>query len=387
MEDLVVYSLPVSGGAFVVQTAFLKEIFKARQRLKQKYKPNLVFGASGGNIAAYVGLAADWTPEGIDRVCKTFTPGVLIQPWFPIGMQFIPSVSIGIFSSSMYRAGYGCGYIYDRVFSDKTIDGVEIWTGTFNIAQNKAEFICNKKEENALIRRTTFEESKDIHETLSLKYLGDDDDKIKKISDYTLASASIPILAANKVIDGDSYADGGSVFSSPTSALIDEVYRVVKGISTSSISSDEDVNVDVETGDITFDPEPPTLPQYRLCHFYFCPRDYQARDDHGFKMPAHVLRLLGSMAKLDRTSCIELLRRVAGDRSEEIIVLPLSGIKINELHIIFEMLNDQAEHYLCIMSPQGNPLINLSKFQFKDIQSVSENVQALYDMNVWYLPY
>ena len=101
-NPLSVYCLPISGGGFVAQLGLLSELYVAKwiaegKRLKgsKAYQPNLVFASSGGNVAAYIAMAGDWSPEGMTRVAEKISTPMFIRSWFPDYMSFIPTWIIG----------------------------------------------------------------------------------------------------------------------------------------------------------------------------------------------------------------------------------------------------------------------------------------------------
>src|SRR5579872_4001437 len=101
VPPLRVFCAPVSGGAMVSQLALMKELSIARSLFDPKpdnIRPHIFLGNSGGNICAYIGMAAQWSPYGIDRICTCLDPEMLTMNWWPKHLDFLPTSLIGIFT-------------------------------------------------------------------------------------------------------------------------------------------------------------------------------------------------------------------------------------------------------------------------------------------------
>ena len=212
-EDFFVYCLPISGGAFVAQLGLLQEVFEARKTInggfvsgKKTYAPDLVFAASGGNVASYIALASNWSTEGIYRYARQLDPKCFTQKWVPNELSVVPNIVIGLFKGSLYKKGYGAGCLFKRIFSEETVSDIEIWTGTYNNDLKHAQFFCNKKQTQSYINEAFFNEEQYFYDSLPLKFMNGN---IELIAEVAIASASIPLVVPHQKIDNTMYADGG----------------------------------------------------------------------------------------------------------------------------------------------------------------------------------
>ncbi len=220
-----IYICPVSGGAFPVQLSHINE-------LSQKgIKPDLVLGSSGGNIAAYVGLASFWEKDKMHDIIGLLSSSMFASSWWPSYLSFLPSWFIGYFKGSVYADGTGASDIFTQFFTSDSIKATEIWTGTMNCDTTKGQLFCNRSREEARIQP---EEPKWSSPSMSsfwtrdcmpLTYLNGD---VSFISQVTMASASIPVLVPEKMIQGNRYVDGGTLFSSPLTALQEQILSLLE---------------------------------------------------------------------------------------------------------------------------------------------------------------
>ena len=61
---------------------------------------------------------------------------------------------------------------------------------------------------------------------MPVKYLNGD---LERTAIACMASASIPIVVSKQKLDGCKYADGGTMYASPTTVMASEIYRLVMG--------------------------------------------------------------------------------------------------------------------------------------------------------------
>lgn len=197
---------PVSGGGFPIQLGLISEL------IALGITPQIFFGASGGNVAGYLSLAADWSPHGIHRLCQQLHSGLFCQSWWPKIFSWMPSWSIGYFRGSLYRSGFGTYELFSSMFTPQNIQGVEMWTVTRNRSTGKGQLFCNREKS---ILPVEYFEPEQLN-CMPLTYLGGEIDKIATIS---LASASIPLVVPEQYFEGQAYVDGGTIFASPLTPL------------------------------------------------------------------------------------------------------------------------------------------------------------------------
>lgn len=209
--------LPVSGGSFPVQLGILSDLVTTIER------PKITLASSGGGVTAYTVLAADWSPEGIERVARLLHTGILIKSWWPYPFHSVfPSWILGYFKGSMYQSSDEVIKFFSDHFNKETITKDEIWIGTVNTKQSKASFFCNKSSEESIVKRHHFNTK--ILGCLHPTYL---EGNVNKIATSTLASASIPILVSAQEIDGECYVDGGLFCASPLTVMKDIIHQLV----------------------------------------------------------------------------------------------------------------------------------------------------------------
>ena len=124
--------LPVSGGAFPLQLALIAELSNPIHHINKNIEPDLVMASSGGNVAAYISLAAQWDGNKISDIAKNLHSSMFIQSWWPSYLKFMPSWMIGYFKGSLYCNGSGATELFEKMFTPETIAKTEIWTGTLN---------------------------------------------------------------------------------------------------------------------------------------------------------------------------------------------------------------------------------------------------------------
>lgn len=197
--------LPVSGGAFPVQLAAISELSFI------EYKPDITIGSSGGNVAAYIASAAEWSSHGIERIAKTLSSTLFISSWVP---SPLPSLLWGFFNGAIYQKGVGVEHLLNTYFTTQTIMRDEIWTGTHNRTTQRTCLFCNKRKENSCLDIRYIDT--EINLCMEPIFMNGDINLISKVG---IASASIPMMVPAQKIDNDFYIDGGIDFASPLHIL------------------------------------------------------------------------------------------------------------------------------------------------------------------------
>lgn len=383
-EILTTYSLPISGGSFTSQCALLGALYDTKKKLNnnrftssKQYLPDICLAASGGNIASYLLLAADGSGEGMMRILRTLHSDLFIRNWFPDYMSFLPTGILGIFKGSLYRPGYGPGFLFNRYFCLKTIQNVEIWTGTHNVTTNKAEFFCNKSVENAHIQQSFFENEMELYDVMKLRYLSDEPDTINMLAKASMASASIPYIVKSQQIGDHLYSDGGVMYSSPTLPLINELYRLVKGH-----KYEKEIQMNSE-GEIKVTQK--ILPPRRLRHFYFSPYDTYSKEivlvSRTINGP--LAQILHANLLQDKAAAITNLQRIYGVESSQITHEHYIDADNDTLYEVLKKL-EQYDHYVMDLYPKGLSKIPLKGFSTKNIEDAINYVRKNYAIQVWY---
>lgn len=383
---LEVYALPVSGGGFPAQ---LQEIIYYTTQKKiatdtsseegnyLEYTPDLCLSSSGGNVSTYVGLSGNWTDGGIKRVVKTMNPDMFAQTWWPRPMGFLPTWVLGIFEGSIYKPGYGPSQLF-KAFSDaQSIQDVEIWSGTFNKSKKRSSFFCNKKPGDCFISENTYNPF--TFKTTPLIYTDGD---INLISKVAVASASVPILFQPVEIDGDEYIDGGVTYTSPLTPMQDELYNIMKGITTPAAFDLVSSPYPIPIRPVDY----PSLSDKRdrdLLHItYFSPYNMDnttEKVDSTLGVDSFLSYMTDSSAIKDRYTGINLLQRLKLD-SETVNVIDSRTYGLENLHTLLETYRNT--HYFCEIYVLKNNWIDMTNFTSQDIldkmQEAESEIQFLF---------
>lgn len=202
---MIVYIVPVSGGAFVIQLSLLQHLSEI------SLKPDLVLASSGGNLASYIGSAANWHWASIERISRTINTQMFIIPWN--NASFLSSI-IGYFRGNIYNKGSGSYTFMNNNFTSQSIQKYEIWTGTYNNTRQKTRIFCNTSIDKSILNLEDFEFN--LTQTLPPIYANGNIDLIAQVG---VASASIPALVPAQIIDSEEYIDGGVSCASPLTVM------------------------------------------------------------------------------------------------------------------------------------------------------------------------
>ena len=201
--------LPISGGGFTSQLAAIQLLLRVNIHI------DIVLAASGGNVAAYVAMAADWKENGIERVSKMISSDMFVSRWLP---PPLPSMVYGFIYGSLYNKGCGCDELFDEIYVKESVKKTEIWTGTFNNTQCRPCFFCNTSKSKSKLNRKKM--NLGIIECMNPVYLDGDVNLISKVA---MASAAIPTIVPPVEIENELYSDGGLYFASPLAVMQDAV--------------------------------------------------------------------------------------------------------------------------------------------------------------------
>lgn len=337
-----IYVLPISGCEFINQLGLLSELYCAFKLIRKftsyyDYAPHLVLGSSGGNISAYIAMSADWNDKGIIEKTSYLECDMFISNWIPI----FPSWFAIPLTGSLYRPGYGFTPFFKNFYTPINIQRSEVWTGTFNKLKCKAEFFCNKSENNAIIKNDCEE---DLYCTLPYTYLSGN---IKEISTCTTASASVPFLTQSCKIDMTQYADGGVLYASPLIPLSDKLRNQLCG--------------------------------KRLQLFYFCSYNMgMGLGESIITMGQPFQALIHSNILKDRNSCVDLLRSISPDPTH----IHRERLNTVELSNIIEDC-EQCQHFVIILYPIHNSKLEMSGFTHKDVINCINKTREEYGAHIW----
>lgn len=211
--------LPVSGGGFVSQLAIIQHLCEIN------FTPDLTLASSGGNVAAYIGAAANWTWPGIERIAREMSQDLFVTPWTTVASL---AKIIGYFQGNIYNKGTGVCDFLKRHFNDKSIVDYEIWTGTYNKNRRKARLFCNRHKKDSILNISCIDH--DLTQSIEPKFANGNMDLIASTA---IASASIPALVPAERIDNEEFVDGGVAGASPLVIMQEPIIRYVRHNKTS----------------------------------------------------------------------------------------------------------------------------------------------------------
>ena len=201
--------LPISGGGFVNQLGILQHLCEVN------FKPDLTLASSGGNVAAYIASAANWKWSAIERISRELSQDLFVKKWSSIPTM---AILIGFFKGNSYNKGNGVKDFLNKYFTEKTITNYEIWTGTYNQTHQKCSIFCNRSQDDSIIDASSINHH--LVQSCPPVYA---DGNIDLIASVGIASASIPALVPEEVIDGEHHSDGGVGGSSPIMQLYEPI--------------------------------------------------------------------------------------------------------------------------------------------------------------------
>jgi hypothetical protein len=346
-----IFICPVSGGAFPVQIGLISEL------AHYGIKPDIVMGSSGGNVAAYIGLASKWQSKEMEQMAGKLTSSMFATSWWPSYLSFLPSWWIGYFKGSIYAEGSGAISLFREIFEAATISATEIWTGTMNRESGKGQLFSNQKKEDAKIQES--EPGFWTRECMPLSYIGDNIDLLALI---TMASASIPILVPAKIIDGQRFVDGGTSFASPLSALHEQIRE---------ISLKEPVHIDYLS---SFDMQ--TIASTTASSLY----------DNG---TITIGELVKSLCIEDRLTALEIIRFQQINTGLDLCFYSADyHIDNAETRGLLEKIEQIREGSPCTileLCPITNNCIDLLNFQPKDVLYLIDQTRVTYKVRFWWL--
>lgn len=391
-KTLTTYVLQVSGGAFPVQLALLCEVYEAKRILcngkfsgQKDYAPDLVLAASGGNVAAYVALAGDWSPDGIERTIRKIDTKMFAQKWLPDIIDFFPQWIYGIIKGSMYKEGYGAEQLFSTLFTSTSIRRTEIWTGTYNVTCGRAQFFCNLDEKSSIICQKSFGTSSLLYGCMPLEYTSGD---VKLLSKVSIASASIPMVVAEHDIGGIKYADGGAAYATPLPPFSDEIYRICTGHNQMKIMGDTMIPLKPKCKKCQKmmrkrSSREKNISKKKLQLIYFCCQDMEVcSDDDFYGRFKKIASIISSIVAQDRAAAITLLQKISAGRCIEYKLY--TKVTTNSLADIFRRLNN-ISHYVMCLFPSGAPKIDMFNFTHRDISSVIKDVRSSYNVHLWFI--
>lgn len=202
---MLIFVAPISGGWFPSQ---LGPIIATQQ------KPDLMMGASGGNIALYLAQLSDFSLEKF----KTIAPEINRK-------MFIQGSVVEALLRGSFKKGQGIEEFFTKNYNpDEAIEVItlasKVGSTPIERAITPAYPVCfsNFSEEKSLIKKS-YQEEKILYDFDQIIHLSDTED----IARACLASASIPHIAPPEEIQGVDYLDGGMTYASPLAIFSEQL--------------------------------------------------------------------------------------------------------------------------------------------------------------------
>jgi predicted acylesterase/phospholipase RssA len=388
---------PISGGGFPIQLAILSSLCDIG------YKPNLALASSGGNVATYVTVASQWSSQHIKRLIKSLNSDFFIKSWTDnTVLSFIPSWAIGFFKDSFFNYSQNGINFFQEHLTPKLVQDIEIWTGTVECSQKRAQLFCNReakksciscmgiiatnkggvtkddiddknkswdsttiKDNYGIIQNTTDikDGSKDIKTShvdtklygcLEPIYLNGD---LKLIAQAALASASIPTMVPAQNINGKLYSDGGVTHASPLTIMKDAINNLEElynpGLHITYINS-----FDLEKSD-------PVSPNYMT-------------SVHNGKIT--MFEMVQNFCVQDRISGIDLIRH-----PDIKMYSKIGEIKECKDLLFIEQQRIKTRRSMIEYYPKDNTAIDLKCFKSCDVDKLYEITRKGFKYRLWWI--
>jgi predicted acylesterase/phospholipase RssA len=386
-EDYYVYVLPISGGSIVAHMALLQEVYKARIIANNgnkngyfSYAPHMVFGSSGGNVAAFIGQASDWKAEDIERNNMKLDSKLFMKNWIPDELSLIPNLPFALFKGSLYNKGDGACCLFEELFTSEKIQRSEMWLGTYDIKNKKAQFFCNRSQATAEITESYFNEEQSLYHAMPLIYINGDLNKLGKVC---IASATIPTTVPLQEIDGELYADGGVMYSSPLTVLRKEISRIISGQEKSPIIRSFQVEVDNQNNIEIIYSDQKKKNERNLRMFYFFPHQPNGlrfkNQNNDLAITSYLDSILNVSMMNDRNTAIELLNDLSPEGLETEIY---NELNTEELANILKLFSNR-KHYVICLYPHRNPSVPISNINGKSMINAMAYVRKHYGCQIW----
>lgn len=199
---------PVSGGYFINQlAAFCNLAF-------HEYKPDIIFGASGGGISSTLFASSHFSISELYEKAIFCDSGLFISNWTPFSFTAGLSLLIGVVKGSLYDHSSSTNNIFCEITTPESLTETEIWILAFNNKCERATLFCNRYSNNSII--ANYDLDLDMMNCTPRMYVGGD---VSLFADVLLASASIPTFVPARKILNSYYTDGGLIYASPLTPL------------------------------------------------------------------------------------------------------------------------------------------------------------------------
>lgn len=325
---MLTYVLPISGGAFPVQLALLSQI---------NSKPDLMLGASGGNIAAYLGLASDFKLDRIKEITNKLHTDLFIKG----------SKILALFNGG-FKRGKGAAKLFKDIFTTEDVQKIEIITLTCVDEQICPRIFSNRSREKSYFRNPLNEADNILYQVSDIEYLEGD---LESLSVITMASASIPGLVEPQEFRGSKLSDGGVCYASPLTPLSNYMKDNIFSLNT------------------------PVQLIYFSCYNMSNIEQVSKEMD---KYLRHALEMTHFSTLQDRALCASLITNYTQNLEAD----HKTHVTREHLNSVLRSLRDKS--FVMILYPIASPDINIINFKPEDIRDAIDITLANYGYYIWY---
>lgn len=195
-----IYIASISGGFMPNQIGIISLLSQVG------YRPDVGLGASGGNMALGISLMCDWNPAAIRAAVSRMSDELVVKPWSPPQLRFLPNAIWGLIRGSLYDRSTQDPFMVKSQNIDLST-ACEIWSLTFSKTHNSAKLFTNRSCGTTKLTYTTSHIN-----TQPLQYISGD---YALFRDIAMASAAVPGVQREVIINDEEHADGGLLFASP----------------------------------------------------------------------------------------------------------------------------------------------------------------------------
>lgn len=342
----------ISGGYFISQVAIIGAILEARNGVKF----DIHCGASGGNIASYIGIVFDKTSESLEKAVYEISSTMFIENWWADKLEWLPTSLIGAFKpGGIYKEGMGADKYIKHLLTSKFVKASttpEIWSITFNLSDNLSELFCSKDSKSSIISKYLDNEMLLESGCQKITYCDGDLDLITKV---VTASAAMPPIRPPVVIESSRHTDGGVSRASPAFLFSEALYEL----------RNDPLNTT-------------TYGSGGVHYFYIYPFDLLnkvsrdndiGRSADGSHWISELIEIINSTfvnARFaDRQSLMENWLRITGLSRKVLTRETATEVKVEDLRSKLAELN--SKHYFIVFYTK-DAYVNIEKFTRKDLQ-------------------
>jgi hypothetical protein len=208
-----VWVAPISGGCLVSQIAAILALTDCG------FKPELSLGASGGNVALWIGSLGKWNPCKIAEICRQIDSSLFIEQ--NLVSDILPTKLLSVALGNAYRSNSNPDlFLKKHIKSQEDLLVDEIWIAAVVSRTGRVRLMCNKVCGDTIIKPTDY----DINDfnTEELIYMNGD---VRNIGKGIIASSSVPFVVNPTMLYGENCLDCGAKFASPLTPLKSEVQK------------------------------------------------------------------------------------------------------------------------------------------------------------------